>query len=294
MKFVITGAGGQLGKAFIISLKENNQDFVAFSSKELDITNNNAVLNLFSKHHFDCIINTAAFTNVDKAETDKDLALNVNAKSLDLISSLCKKYNKKLIHFSTDYVFSGEDAYPYMPSSETNPINYYGETKLLGERIILSYDFDCLIIRTSWVFSFHSKNFLTNILNLGKNQSSISIVNDQYGCPTFAKDISDAVIKICLSKRKPKDRLYHLAGSPSTSWFQFAKKIISSAQESSLIDKNLIVNEISSDAYISIAKRPNNSVLDSSIILNEFSINELNWEKVVLNEMQNITLESIY
>jgi len=281
MKFLITGAMGQLGKSLTNSLLEQKQDFKSFSSKELDITDNASLSRLFLDYDFDCILNAAAYTNVDKAEVDNEKAMMVNANSLDLLSSLCKKHNKKLVHFSTDYVFDGKQLGPYKPTSKTNPINYYGHTKLLGEDIILGYDFDSLIIRTSWIFSAHPRNFLTNILNLANENTSIAVVNDQYGCPTHAKDLSDAVIKICMSKKKPSNKIYHLSGSTATTWFKFAESIIALAIEYHLIKHEINIKETSSKSFNAIAKRPNNSVLDSAIILEEFNLDELNWEKAL-------------
>jgi dTDP-4-dehydrorhamnose reductase len=269
---LVTGANGQLGMEF----RQLKNDYKAFnflfvSKEELPIDNMIAVDNYFCENNIAYCINCAAYTAVDKAEVEKDIAITINGTAVGNLSAICKKYNAKFIHFSTDYVFDGNATNPYSEISVTCPINFYGETKLLGEQLAFENNDDTIVIRTSWVYSSFSKNFVKTMIRLMAEKQSIAVVADQIGCPTYAADIADAVIKIIVSNKNIKG-IYNYCNEATISWYDFAIEI------NRLIKSSCIVNAIPTSAYPLPANRPQYGVLDTSKIKSAVGIDIPFWK----------------
>ncbi|MDB5202508.1 MAG: rfbD [Ferruginibacter sp.] len=273
MSILVTGANGQLGREFRdLREKYSGYHFIYASREDVSIADEAAVEDLFQNNVISFCINCAAYTAVDKAEAEQDIALQVNETSVAVLARVCKKYNARLIHFSTDYVFDGEGDRPYTEKDKTHPVNFYGETKLAGEKAALEGDPQTMIIRTSWVYSMHGKNFVKTMMRLMCEKESIAVVSDQVGSPTNAADLADAVMTI-ISKGKFSPGIYHYCNEGVISWFEFAQKI------KTLIDSKCIVNAIPTEAYPTPAKRPHYSALDTSKIKQQFGIVIPAWEK---------------
>ncbi len=242
-----------LGKALKKKLS-NSFELKSFSKNELDITDFAAVEKILAEMKPDFVVNAAAFTKVDAAETERVLAEKVNADAVGNLAQICKKIGTKLIHFSTDYVFNGKSETGFSEDAEPNPINFYGETKLAGEQKIKKSGCDFAIIRTSWLFG-EGENFVRTMLRLARDQTEIKVVSDQVGSPTFTKDLAEAVEKILIENQ---NGIFHLTNSGKTSWADFARKIFEIAK---LPTK---VIDIPTAEFPTPAKRPQNSVLLNS------------------------------
>jgi dTDP-4-dehydrorhamnose reductase len=283
---IITGKDGQLG--FELSQIQNqysNQfDFLFTNRNDLDLMNEAAIEAFILKYQPRYFINCAAYTAVDKAEAEKDIALAINATATSVIAKTCATINSQFIHISTDYVFDGEKKAPYLPSDEINPLNIYGASKALGEKLAIENNPQSIIIRTSWVYSTHGKNFVKTMLKLMNERDEINVVADQIGCPTNAADLADAIMQIVLKLNNDNtfkySNLYHYSNTGNISWFQFAQAI------KEIANLNCIVNPITSDSYPTPAKRSNYSVMDTSYIANDFGVEIKEW-KASLKEMIN-------
>jgi len=249
-KILLTGSDGQLGKAL---QKELSSDFEvsAFIRKELDIVNFKEVEKVCEKLKPDFIVNAAAFTAVDRAETERELALKINSEAVRNLAQICKKNGTKLIHFSTDYVFDGEGENGFVEDDEARPVNFYGESKLAGEREILKSGCDFAIVRTSWLFG-EGENFVTKMLELAGKNTQIKVVSDQIGSPTFTVDLAKMTHEIL---DKNLSGIFHATNSGATSWADFARKIFE------IKNFPTKVLEISTVEFPTPAKRPRNSVL---------------------------------
>lgn len=266
MKILVTGANGQLGSELnILSSFYPEHNWVFTDINELDISDlNNLELNI-NLIKPDLIINCAAYTNVDKAETERELAMSINFSAVDILSKWSAFNNSKLIHISTDYVFDGNSSTPITENAKTNPINFYGLTKLKGEKICLKNDFNSIVIRTSWVYSSFGRNFVKTMLNLMSEKDNLNVINDQIGSPTYAKDLAKIIVKI-INYKDWIPGLYQYSNEGEISWFDFANSIKKIAGYSTEI------NPISSSDFLTQAKRPSYSLLDKSKIKNTFGI----------------------
>ena len=261
IKILITGAGGQVGRELVDLCVRKCLKFTAYNSSQLDITEGDKVMSLLSRDQPTHVINTAAYTAVNKAEDEPEKAYAVNAKGPKNIALACKKIGAKLIHLSTDYVFDGQKNGDYTVDDEPNPQSVYGLSKLKGERLISETLDEYFILRVSWVFGKYGNNFFKKMLTLASERDEISVVNDQYGAPTPADRIAECILSTeVLNQLKGLD---HLESNPKVCWFQFAKFIFNAN------DINIKVNGISSDEYPTKAVYPNNSKLSSV----NFSIN---------------------
>ncbi|NOW89451.1 dTDP-4-dehydrorhamnose reductase [Clostridium beijerinckii] len=284
MKILITGANGQLGKEIQHLLKimqadighvdkvYNNAEIKAVSSKELDITNFEMVINCVSEFKPEIIINCAAFTNVDKCETDKETALKVNALGPKNLAIAAEEISVKLVHVSTDYVFSGDYKQPLAEYDIPNPNTVYGKTKLLGETYIREQCSKYFIVRTAWLYGRFGKNFVYTIMNAAKEKGYLEVVNDQTGCPTNAEDLAYNILEIALTEGYG---IYHCTGEGECTWYDFAKKII----EFSEIECQ--IKPITSENLNRPAKRPIFSALEN-MMLNAKNMNRMrNWEEAL-------------
>jgi len=280
-KILITGTNGQLGRCLqAVSEKYPNYDFYFKNSKQLDITRKEQIDILFAQEKFDFCVNCAAYTAVDKAESDQENAFLVNAEAVKYLAETCKANNTTLIHISTDFVFDGTKGTPYTEDDLPNPINVYGASKLKGEQYIQEILNNYFIIRTSWVYSEYGHNFVKTMLRLGTKRDEISVVNDQIGSPTYAGDLAKAIMEI-ISAKTTSFGLYHYTNEGTTSWYDFAKTIFE------IKEIKIKVNPISSNNYTTQAKRPMYSVLDKTKIKQVFNI-------IIIPNLENSLKEVIY
>ena len=278
MVVLVTGGSGQLGQA----LKSVEKQFPAiqfqfFSSSELDITNLEQCNKVFQIVKPDFCINTAAYTAVDKAESEPEKARLINVEGPRNLAQVCKEYDAILLHISTDFIFDGTATKPYTEEDIPNPTGVYGQTKLDGEKAIQEYLDNYFIVRTSWVYSEFGNNFMKTMLRLGSERDSLSVVNDQIGTPTNAVDLAKALVEIiqfCYSERDSSSHfgIYNFSNEGQCSWFDFAKKIFE-------INKITIdLQSIPTTSFPTPAKRPAYSVLDKSKINKIFGIEIKEWE----------------
>ena len=259
-KILVTGANGQLGKTLneLSSIHKEELQFIFTTKEELDITEEHKVQDYFSKNKFDYCINCAAYTNVDQAELDSKSAFKVNAEGVKYLAESCKDTNTILIHISTDYVFDGTKNKPYTEEDETNPINEYGKSKLLGEQYIQGILQECFIIRTSWLYSKkHGKNFYKTILQKAKNDEQLKIINNQIGCPTDCVNLAILMLKI-VTHNHTKYGIHHFCDEQQMTWFSFAKQIL---KENNLLTSTKLIRH---NNYDTLALRPINSILKNS------------------------------
>jgi dTDP-4-dehydrorhamnose reductase len=269
---LVTGAQGQLGQSFqFIASNYPLHNFLFVGKDDLDITDEQALNLFFSEKNIGVCINCAAYTAVDKAEQDKVFATLVNATAVGFLAKACKKYNTVFIHISTDYVFDGTNQIPYLTTNKTNPVNFYGQTKLEGEQLAFKENEASIIIRTAWVYSQFGNNFVKTMIRLMKERESIGVVNDQLGCPTYAVDLAEAIMQI-ISTKNIEPGIYHYSNQGQISWYEFAKEI------SSCIHATCIVNPIPTSQFPTPAARPAYSVLDTEKIKSNFNIEIPHWK----------------
>jgi len=276
IKILVTGGNGQLAqclKDVVINDNELNVDFQDLPY--LDITDKQQLESYFSKNELDYCINCAAYTAVDLAEEQSDLAYAVNAEGPKNLAEVCKKYQVKLLHISTDFVFDGKKQTPYIETDMPNPLGVYGASKWQGERYIQEVTQDYFIIRTSWLYSEYGNNFMKTMLRLSETRDEISVVSDQIGAPTYAGDLAEVLIKIALSSSKAYG-LYHFSNFGAISWYDFAVEIFRH------FGKKIEVKPIKTKDYPTAAKRPEYSVLETTKIEKEFKT-ILNWRLSLTN-----------
>ena len=274
---LVTGSNGQLGSE-LLKLSELHSDytFTFISRQELDLSDSEAIQTWFHDQSFDVIINCAAYTAVDKAESEQDLARTINATAVGTLASIAKEKISSLIHISTDYVFDGKNFKPYRETDSTNPQGIYGQTKLEGEQAMLAINpAKSIIIRTSWVYSSFGNNFVKTMLRLGKEREELGVIFDQVGSPTSARDLAQAILSIIqhpkLSAQKDTE-IYHFSNEGVCSWYDFAKTIF----ELSAI--SCLVKPIETLEYPTPAKRPHYSVLNKAKIKDTFDITIPYWK----------------
>lgn len=259
MKVLLTGAKGQLGNCFCDRLP-TGWDVLATDSDVLDITELAKVKQVVADYRPDVIVNAAAYTAVDKAESEQNIAALINETGPKNLALAANEIGARLVHVSTDYVFDGEANTPYLEVAATNPLGVYGKTKLDGEIAVSQIQPDALIIRTAWVFSEYGNNFVKTMLRLGKERDVLNVVADQFGCPTYAGDIAQAIID--LLKKKADGGVYHFCGDNQVAWSEFAEVIFISAVKLKELDKAPIVVAIGTEQYPTPARRPKYSVLN--------------------------------
>ncbi|WP_460348736.1 dTDP-4-dehydrorhamnose reductase [Pseudoneobacillus sp. C159] len=250
---LVTGASGQLGTDLVIILKLAGFQVYAKSKTELDITNENDVFSLVTLLKPEIIIHCAAYTNVDMAESQPDLAFLINVIGTRNIALAAESIQAKLVYISTDYVFDGISSTPYHEFSTVNPINVYGNSKLAGERTVRDFHSKFFIVRTSWVFGWNGKNFVKTMLKLATEKEQLMVVHDQVGCPTYTIDLCKCIVQLIQTK---KYGVYHISNTGSCSWYEFASELFNQANVSC---KLLPCN---SEEFPRKAKRPKYSVLD--------------------------------
>ena len=277
IKALVTGGNGQLAQ----SLKDvvNHQDELDVDFQDLpdlDITNKQQLESYFSNNELDYCINCAAYTAVDLAEEQSDLAYAVNAEGPKCLAEVCQKHQVTLIHISTDFVFDGQKRIPYLETDAPIPLSVYGASKLQGERNIQDVMDTYFIVRTSWLYSEYGNNFIKTMLRLSETRDEISVVSDQIGSPTYAGDLAEVLIKIVLSSSKAYG-LYHFSNFGAISWYDFAVEIFKQ------FGKTIEVKPIKTKDYPTAAKRPKYSVLDTTKIKNNFDYTINDWQESLKN-----------
>lgn len=263
-KVLVTGAKGQVGSE-IVKAVPAGFTVIGLGSNDLDITNQQQVITAIAQHKPDLIINAAAYTAVDKAETDVETAYAVNEKAVALLAQAAHEADIPLFHISTDYVFDGQATTPYKETDPVNPQSVYGASKLAGEQALERINAKHIILRTSWVFGATGNNFVKTMLRLAKERDEISVVADQYGCPTSARSIAEVLWKLAEKYTQENSLpwgIYHFSNGPACTWYEFACEIFEQAVKAGVLAKKPIVNAISTAEYPTPAERPAWSVLD--------------------------------
>jgi dTDP-4-dehydrorhamnose reductase len=269
---LITGAGGMFGKDAAQLFFDSGYNVLKANKADLDVTNLAQVREFFAKNKIDFVLHAAAYTKVDDAETNEDLAFLINAKGAKNVAIASNEKLVPMIYISTDYVFDGEKGAPYLPSDKTNPLNIYGASKLMGEENVKKENPKHYIARTSWLYGKNGKNFVDTMINLSKTQKSIKVVNDQFGCPTWTVDLADGV-KNLIEKNMPFGT-YQICGGGATSWFEFAKKIFE------ILKIEIEVIPVATAEFPRPAKRPKFSAMENSKMLRR-------WEEALHSYLQN-------
>lgn len=282
-RFLITGANGQVGHSLVQHL-QGKGEVLAFHRDRLDITDMQAVRDAIRTHHPDIVINAAAYTAVDRAESEREICYAVNTKGAENLAVASAEIDAAMLHISTDYVFEGTGTEPYKESDLAMPQSVYGATKLLGEQLVQRANPRSVVLRTSWVFSEYGHNFVKTMLKLAKARDTLNVVNDQIGAPTYAGDIANALIEIAeqLLAGNRAFGTYHFSGFPYVSWYEFSNEIFQQAGLQKILANRPLVNPISTTEYPTAAKRPANSRLDLTKIHRTFGIFPSDWRRALL------------
>ncbi|WP_283628134.1 dTDP-4-dehydrorhamnose reductase [Shewanella baltica] len=285
MKILIAGKNGQVGRCLVDLLEAQNElTFLALGREELDITDSIQVDKIVSEFQPNIIINAAAYTAVDKAEQECELANAINRDGPYNLAHAANNTNAAIIHISTDYVFNGDSIESYTELDTTAPQGEYGRSKLAGEQAVARVCPKHIILRTAWVFGVHGNNFVKTMLRLAKTRESLGVVADQFGGPTYAGDIANAILTI--SKQIARGRnsygIYHFSGIPHVNWHSFAEKIFEIALEQDVLTQPIEVNPITTLDYPTPAKRPANSRLNCDKIESAFGIQQSDWQTALI------------
>ena len=283
---LVTGSKGQLGSEFKKIGAYNRSFNFFFKDRELDISNKKLFEEYIKVNKINIVLNTAAYTDVNGAEIEKEKANLINCKAVKNLVELSEKFNFKLIHFSTDYVYNGQNLNPIHENTNICPINYYGETKRNGELFIERSHSESIIIRTSWMYSYYGKNFVNTIIEKSKKEKIINVVSDQYGCPTYARDLALTTINILKSRLKLDfdGKVYNYSNLGSANWSSFAREIVK------ILKLDCEIRDCRSSFFETNLKRPKFAITSKSKIISNFEINIPIWEKSLKNYLNNYYL----
>ena len=280
MRVLLTGGSGQVGTA-IQRAAPAGMEVVAPSSREFDVSDGPTVERWVARVRPEVLINTAAYTAVDRAEDENDRAWAVNAMGAENVAKACAANRSYLIQLSTDYVFDGAEAGAYREEDVTNPLNVYGRSKRAGEVAALRECASALVLRLGWIFSETGQNFVKTILRLARERGALSVVNDQWGTPTSAESVADTVFRAVLrrAERTPLVGVYHFASRPVTTWFQFACEIVTTARALGALEGDIPLTPIDSRTFGARASRPARSVLDSTQLCRALGVEPPDWRQ---------------
>jgi dTDP-4-dehydrorhamnose reductase len=293
MKILLFGKDGQVGRELQRTLLPFG-DIIALNRQNADLQNLAELNRILESVNPDLIVNAAAYTAVDKAETDTETAFKINAKAVAMMAGYASHNNALLVHYSTDYVFDGQKSGAFVETDATNPLGVYGLSKKMGEEAIAQSRCKALIFRTSWVFSSHGNNFIKTILRLAKEKNSLNIVADQFGAPTSAELIADVTALAIAGYRSGSltSGIYHLTATGETNWHQFAHHIVDRALANGLhlqLDLSQI-RAITTEEYPVPAKRPKNSRLDTTLLSSKLGLKLPDWTIHVNRTLDQLTL----
>jgi len=289
MRLLVTGKNGQITRALADLHGHQDVKVFALGRPDLDITNEQSVAKAIDHIKPDLVVNAAAFTAVDQAEQEQELAFLVNCEGARNVGQATASANIPLIHISTDYVFSGDKSEPYTETDATGPASIYGQSKLAGERAVIATNPQHMILRTAWIYSLYGKNFVKTMLRLADDHGEISVVADQIGNPTSARDIAFAIVhaaKIVGGETVDWTGTYHLCGTGSTSWAGFARHIF--AISARVGGPSACVIEIDTSQFPTPAKRPVNSCLSSELFVRKYSLRMPEWRRSVMGVVEEI------
>lgn len=279
---LVIGANGQLGSELKkLSSAYSQYTFTFLTKDEFPLNDTERIKDYLKSNQFDFLINCAAYTAVDKAESEKELAWQINATAVGVLAAACRDNNIKFLHISTDYVFDGTAKDPYTVDDLTNPQTVYGASKLEGERLAMNENSDAIIIRTSWVYSSYGNNFVKTMLRLFQEKEEISVVNDQIGSPTYAADLAGLIMKM-ISLGQWYAGIYHFSNEGVISWYDFANAI------KKISGSNCKISPISTSAYPTPAKRPAYSVLNKNKIQQLYGIQFRDWKESLADCLKEI------
>lgn len=291
-KILITGAKGQVGTELVAQAIARGHEVHAFGSKELDISDAEQVLQTVQHIQPDVLINAAAYTAVDKAETEREAAYAVNSQGSENLARACQKTDIPLLHISTDYVYDGEKPTPYIETDTPNPTGVYGASKLAGDQKIAQLWPKHIILQVSWVFGEYGNNFVKTMLRLAEQRDELSIVNDQFGAPTSAQAISSCLLDIIDTQIFNSPQCpwgtYNFQSDPGVTWYDFAQEIFQQAKNLSIIDKTMKLNPIPSSEFPTPVKRPANSKLEGEKLQQHFNIAPANWKTDLSSMLKNL------
>jgi len=290
VKVLITGANGQLGNALQKSshvLADHcSLQLVALTRAELNLSQAEIIINVLDDFSPDAIINAAAYTAVDRAETETELAQIINADAVKQIAIWCQKHNKTLIHVSTDFVFDGKKSSPYGIADKSNPLGVYGKTKRQGEIFALEECKSAYVVRTGWVYGEHGANFVKTILRLASEREHLGIVADQIGTPTYVLHLAEMIWQLLL--QKPEQKLWHFSDAGAASWYDFAVAIVDEAEVLGLLNSKPIIRPITTMDYPTPAHRPSFSVLDKTNTWRNLSITPIHWRASLIKMLTGL------
>ncbi len=276
-KILVTGSNGQLGNEIRVIAQSSNNTFEFTDVAELDITKPEAIEDFLQNKSFDYMINCAAYTAVDKAETDIEFATLLNSKAPEFLAQACNKHSIKFIQISTDYVFDGKNYKPYVETDVVSPQSVYGKTKLDGENAALQANSHTMVIRTSWLYSTFGNNFVKTMIRLGNERDTLGVIFDQVGTPTYAADLAQSIVTIIDSIESKNNEfisgIYHFSNEGACSWYDFAKEIHNIAHI------QCHVNPIETKDYPTPAARPHYSILNKAKIKTNYNIQIPHWKK---------------
>ena len=279
MRVLVTGAKGQVGRELVGRRVQYDFEIIGLDRSALDITDQDSVKREVNRSGVSLVVNGAAYTSVDRAESEPEIAFSVNGDGPTHLASVCAEAGIPLVHISTDYVFDGRKTGPYLETDPVSPLGIYGESKAAGEAGVRTHLQEHIILRTAWVYGMHGGNFVKTMLRLGREREVIQVVADQYGCPTYAADIAETILQIAAQILKGQQvtwGTYHYCGKGVTTWHGFAEAIFAVAKQyTNLTVKK--VEPITTADYPTPAKRPANSVLDYSLLTERFNITPGSW-----------------
>ena len=283
MRLLITGSNGQLGQEFYRIKSLSKHKFLFTDYNQFNICSIESINSYMSDIKVDCIINCAAYTDVRKAEVEREKAFDINSNGVKNLVVYCEKTQTRLIHFSTDYVYNSLNKKPINEDELIDPQNYYGYSKREGEKHIENSKVESIVIRTSWLYSKYGNNFVNAIIDKSKTGENLKVINDQFGCPTYAKDLAEAVIKILeIDKRiDEKAKIFNYSNEGSTNWFNFAKKILL------LYGSDKIIEPVDSEYLEDGVKRPKFSITSKQKIIDTFNLEINNWDKSLADFITN-------
>ena len=290
MRILVTGSNGQVGHELSLLAQDSKHYWLCLDRSRLDVTYQADVDHIVDGFAPNVVINVTAYTAVDKAETEQDLATAVNADAARYLAQACERNNAALLHISTDYVFAGDGTEPYKEADPVTPSGHYGASKLAGEREVAKHCSKHIILRTAWVFGKHGNNFVKTMVRVAQGRDTLGVVSDQFGAPTSANGIAKALLNIAEQVDAGKEAwgIYHYSGSPYTSWHGFAEVIFNEAENRQMLPHSVTVNAISTADYPTPAKRPANSRLDCTKIQSTFGITDDDWHDQLVKVLNSI------
>jgi dTDP-4-dehydrorhamnose reductase len=282
-RYLVTGANGQLGKE-IRDLARDLHDIEFFfqAREDMPLENFEMIRTVFHTVKPDVLINCAAYTAVDKAESEREIAFQVNGEAVGVMAALCAAQGTRFIHISTDYVFNGQGTRPYLETDPTSPVNAYGASKLEGEKQAFRFDPAAAVVRTSWVYSAHGKNFVKTMLRLMGERNELKVVADQHGCPTYARDLANFVLQLAAVKAW-EGGIWQFSNSGETTWFEFAKAI------GEMAGSGCSIHPISTNEFPTPAKRPAYSVMNTAKAASLMGSAPRHWKEALRDCMARIS-----